>query len=133
MTVTTYDTPAVSQRRLWYATTAAGIAWIVQGLTGWIIGGAACDGGRLIWPGGEVNGILIAVGVVALCFSISAGWIGYRCWRALSRVRELRQAEGRARPEFMALAGIFMSTIFTIGIFWATLIPIFVGPCSATR
>ena len=133
MTTTIYDTPAVTQRRLWYATTAAGIAWIVQGLSGWIIGDSACNGGRLVWPAAEIKAILIAIGVIAFCVAISGGWIAYRSWRALSQVREFKEAEGRRRPEFMAFAGVFISTIFTIAIFWATLIPIILGPCSATR
>jgi len=135
MIETTYTAPAVSQKRLWYTTTAAGIAWIVQGLSGFVIADAACEHGIIIWSigAGGVIAILIAIGVIGLCIAISGGWIGYRTWRDLSRARELIHAEGRGRGEFMALAGVFISTIFAIGIIWATLIPIIVGPCLVVR
>jgi len=69
---------------------------------------------------------------VALAVAIAGGVIAWRTWRALATAK-FDDAQAWGRGEFMALAGVFISTIFSIGILWAGLAPILTGLCEATR
>lgn len=137
MSETTVYTPApVSSRRLWYGVSAAAAAWVVHGLTSFVIADAACSSGRVApWAGftrGGLQTILIVLTVVMLAIAISGGVVAWRTWRLLATARfEETQAWGRG--EFMALAGIFISTIFSLAIIWGGLGPILTGLCEATR
>lgn len=131
-----YSPAAVSSRRLWYGVSAAMGAWIVHGLASFVIADAACSGGHVApwarFSRGGLQALLIALTLVALAVAVSGGVVAWRTWRALATARfDDTQAWGRG--EFMALAGIFISTMFSIGIVWGGLAPILTGLCEATR
>ena len=129
-------TATVSPRRLWYGVSAAMGAWIVHGMTSFIIADAACAGGHIApWAGVSRNGleaILIGLTVVMLAIALSGWLVSWRTWRALATTG-FDDAQAWGRGEFMALAGVFISTMFSIAIIWGGLAPILSGLCEATR
>jgi len=131
-----YAPAPVSSRRLWFGVSAGLGAWIVHGIASFVISDAACSGGRVApWASfsrGGLQAILIGLTLVALAVAISGGVISWRTWRALATTK-FDDAQAWGRGEFMALAGVFISTIFSIGILWAGLAPILTGLCEATR
>lgn len=131
------DSPAVvSQRRLWFGTAGPMTAWILHGISSFVISDAACAGGHVAsWASFSIRGlqaILIGITVVALSVSVGGGLVAYGAWRSLSAA-ELHRDPARARGEFLAAAGVFISIIFSLAIIWAGLAPLLTGLCEATR
>jgi hypothetical protein len=127
---------SASSRRLWFGLLAAMSAWIVHGIGSFIIASAACSGGNVAeWSGlshAGLRGLLIALTVAALMVAVSGGVVAWSTWRRLATAR-FNRTQAWGRGEFMALAGVFISTIFSIGIVWGGLAPILTGLCEAGR
>lgn len=115
--------------RLWYGSTAAVGAWVVHGLTSFVISSAACTSGL---PLGTLETLLIAITIAMLLVALSGGVISFGTWRAASSA-PFRESEAWGRIEFMAMSGVFMSAIFSIAIIWGGLAPLITGLCEAGR
>ena len=60
----------------------------------------------------------VLVTLALLITAVVAGGVSFRNWRVLSRDRDISDAEGRGREEYMALIGVFVSFTLGIGIIW---------------
>lgn len=129
-----YSTAPVPAHRLWYGVLAAMGAWIVHGLGSFVISDAACVRAHagVGMSVGTLQAILVALTLAMLGVAVSGALVAWTTWRALA-TGELEHTEAHGRGEFMAVAGIFISAIFIIGIVWGGLAPLLTGLCEATR
>lgn len=131
-----HSTAAPSNRRLWYGVTAATFAWALQGLICWIISEAACRQSHVATLEGMsvagLQALTVGISVVALAVAISGLAVSWRTWRSLA-TREFVNVQAWGRGEFMAFAGVFVSTMFSIAIIWGGLAPLLTGLCEAVR
>lgn len=137
-TQTSTGPPArISQASLWFGACAAAVAFSIQGFVCFQIAVQACkdghvgDWGPLSAVG--VRGELDAVTAFLLAIAVIGGIISFRNWRALSEHERLIEAEGKSREAYMALAGVFVSTAFVIGIIWLGLPTAFLNTCVTAR
>lgn len=127
---------SASDRRLWYGLAAPIAAWVVEGMASFAFSDYACEQGKPLPPSFSRTTVvtaLIVLAAVMLAVAVSAGVVAWRTWRSLSKAPRVSEAEGRGRGEFMSLAGIFISVIFSIAIVWSGLAPMIVGPCTVSR
>lgn len=106
----------VPQWRLWFGLAAPVIAWTIHGLTSVIVAASACGSAWLA----VARGVLIAVSLGALATSIAGGLVAFGTWRRLASAR-LTRTEAKSREEMMALGGIWVGVVFTLGILWGGL------------
>lgn len=122
-------TTGVDARSLWFALLAPPAAWAVQGLLGWFFGERVCGA---MTPG-AVRLTVLAITVAALAVSLACAARGWRTWRLSSAVEDPTAADAHDRVEFMALGGLFISVVFTIGILWSGLSSAFLKECGRMR
>lgn len=118
----------VSSRRLWFGFAGSAAAWVFAGLLNVFLAWQACMGGEAGSFIFTQTGIRIALGVITfalLAVGAASGIVAYRNWRALSEKRDLLEAEGRGREEFMAIFGMVVGASLVMGIIWFA-IPIYV-------
>lgn len=125
------------QRRLWYGTCAAAAAAAAQGFICFQIAVQACKDGHIgTWGPLSPSGVRWVLGGIS-CFlflvALSAAVISFRNWRTVSEQRRLSEAEGHGREAFMALAGIFVSVAFLVGIVWLGLPMLVLNTCVTVR
>lgn len=128
MTDLTNTRQRISPGRLWFGFAGSAAAWIALGIVDLLITWQACAGkeqygGAHIEPGFRATYLIFTL--CLLLTAVMAGWMSFRNWRELSRERDLSNAEGRGREEYMALAGIFVSATLGLGIVWLGL-PLFI-------
>lgn len=148
------------QGRLWFGFAAGALAWLLHGFLNVVISASACRGEIYQWTWISAGGLRILLGVVTLALltvAIVAGAISFRNWRRISELRarsqarnrpenqarnrtenevghpEFIHAEGRRREEFMALCGVFVSTVFILGILWGGIPLILIDVCRSAR
>ena len=104
---------------------AAPAAWIAQGLVGWWMGAGVCS----VWSVDSVRTMLGTVGVAALLVALGGLTSSLRAWRA----RWALEASGDDAAAFLHFAGVFVSTAFAVGIFWAVLNALVITDCGVAR
>lgn len=118
-------TRTITPTRLWFGLLAAPSAWVFQGLAGWFFGARICGQSSI----GTVRAAVGAIGALAVAWSLVSLSVSLGTWR------EVRDA-GRSpedRTGFMAFSGVFVSTAFAVGTFWAALNAIFIDVCGSMR
>ena len=118
----------IPPKRLWFGFSGAAVAWVIAGLADAIIAWFACMGAEVGSGVFTPVGMRVLLGVITfglLAVATAGGMISFRNWQRLSEENDLIQAEGRTREQFMALAGILVSTVLGVGILWFS-IPIYV-------
>jgi hypothetical protein len=121
--------PPISNKRLWFGVLAAAVAWAGQNFLSVWITTEACQGQ---WRG-TAHLLLTLLTLAALALAVAGSVVTYRNWQRRSTQTSLTHAEGRDREEFVALSGIFVSIIFTIGILWSGLPPVLLNLCEVIR
>lgn len=111
----------ISPGRLWFGFAGSAAAWIGLGIADLLITWQAClgeeqYGGAHLEPGFKALYVLVTLAL--LITAVVAGGVSFRNWRVLSRDRDISDAEGRGREEYMALIGVFVSFTLGIGIIW---------------
>ena len=117
---------------LWFGITAAAAAWALNLWGSYTISGLICvsQGGRIVaGPAILSRGLLAVVALGLLAVSIAGGIASYRNFRETADNSHLLEAEGQERREFMALAGVLISTTLGVGIMWACIPLLFVNIC----
>lgn len=128
---------SVSPRKLWFGFTGTACAWVGLAVGDVLLAWWAClqegqqFGFSTVRP--AIGFAFFAITFVLLAVTIAAGIASYRNWRALSRDRTLREAEGRGRQEFMALMGIFVSFTLGFGLIWLTIPLLILSVCTRAR
>ncbi|MCB1669555.1 MAG: hypothetical protein R3F41_06735 [Gammaproteobacteria bacterium] len=121
-----YPKPGYS---LWYSLFAAPAAWLLQLLVSWLRLDHACTRDKVA---ASLRWQQIGISGVALLFALAALVIGFQLYRYHTRNGQDR-LQGLSRPAFLALASIFVSATFLLGIVWAAW-PGFTLPlCEAMR
>jgi hypothetical protein len=118
-------THSIAPRRLWFGLVAAPLAWIVQGLCGWLFGSRVCTQMSI----GGARTVLGVLSVVAIATALGGIVVGLANWRTATR----EQIAAEDRVEFMSLGGLLVSSVFLLGIFWASLNAVFVNVCGGIR
>ena len=123
------------QRRLWFGTAAGAAAWALHGFTCFVISADLCQTGGVVGSLGTtgLRILLAAITAVALAVAIAGGVISFRNWRAVENHAGITHAEAPNREAFMALVGVFLSTVFVVGIIWAGIPLIVVNVCTSAR
>lgn len=138
------ESQRIPRGRLWFGFAAAALAWLVQGFLSVVISASACQNGAYRWTWISEGGVCVLLAMITLALmavAVAAGIVSFQNWRGLSEARagaraarrELIYAEGRRREEFMALGGVFVSTIFIIGIIWGGIPLILINLCRSAR
>lgn len=128
--------PLLPQGRLWIGFAAAPVAWAIHGATSFFISWQACQDGTGDWgifSEAEVRWLLGGITLGLLAVAMLAGAISYANWRRLPERRRLLKAEAPGREEYMAMLGVFMAVVFSVGIAWAGLGPVFTGVCVTAK
>lgn len=126
----------IPQGRLWFGACGGAAAWALHGFTCFLISAQACkDGTGYLGPLSPpaVRTLLAVITLAYLTVAITAGWVSWSNWRRLTEHRELIHDEAPAREEFMALVGVFVNSVFVIGIIWAGLPLIWLNVCVSAR
>lgn len=128
--------PRISQKRLWFGFAAGAAAWVVHGITGYFITWQACQDGDGDWgflSSLEVRWLLGAITIAALAVAAAGGFLSFANWRRVRERRKLTEAEAPGREEFMALTGVFIGTVFSLGVLWAGLGPVLLDVCVTAK
>ncbi|HTU48387.1 MAG TPA: hypothetical protein VMF91_25225 [Bryobacteraceae bacterium] len=136
------DSPAQNPRhdvrpgKLWFGFTGSAASWIILSVGYVLITWWACVENGQLGGGAPRPGIALLYSLAAVLLigtAFVAGLTSYRNWRQLSTARSLGQAEGRGRPEFMALLGVFVSFTLGIGLIWLTIPLLILNLCVRAR
>jgi hypothetical protein len=122
--------------RLWFGAVGAATAWALQGFTCFLIATQACANGIGYLHGIPAFGVRVLIGGVTglyLAIALASTWVSYGNWRTLADHRQLMQAEGLGRQEYMALVGVFVGITSSVGLIWAGIPPFFLDVCNTIR
>jgi hypothetical protein len=117
---------------LWFGVTAAAAAWALNLWGSYTISGLICvsEGGRIVAaPAIFSRALLAAVALGLLAVSVAGGIASYRNFREVADNSQLLDSDGKERREFMALAGVLVSTALGVGIMWACIPLLFINIC----
>jgi hypothetical protein len=123
---------SVRPARLWFGLGASAVAWVMLGCLDIFITFAACTHQDQFGIPGDhpsVTAICIALAILLLAVTITAGVTSYRNWRSLSQRAHLLETPAVDRGEFMALLGVIVSVTLGMGIVWLALPPLFIELC----
>lgn len=114
----------------WYALVGPAFAWSAQELSSTVVSAEACIHGQPALG----RAVLVAIGLVALGVTTSAGLIGYRRWQRVSGDERLVTDEGRERSDMLALVSVVLSVVLTLAVLWCALPALMVADlCGARR
>jgi hypothetical protein len=126
---------AVTERQLWLGSALGPAAWALHSLVGYFLAARSCavnpTGWGEITPGG-LRFILFGLALLMLLAALTGLLLSLRNWRATGGEGSLFEAEGRTRPNFMALFGIIVSAVFAIGLLYNAIAPLLLEPCVHT-
>ncbi len=126
----------VKPGKLWFGFAGSAASWIFLSVGYVLITWWACIENGQLGGGATRPGIALLYALAAVLLigmACAAGLISYRNWRRLSGAPTLGQAEGRGRPEFMALAGVFVSFTLGVGLIWLTIPLLILNLCVRAR
>ena len=126
----------ISRSRLWFGFAGGALAWTLHGFFSVVLTAQACEDGSGGWGPLSAGTVRLLLALMNLCFLALAGLGGltsFRNWRRLSRDHDIAHAEASGREQFMALTGIFVGTIFFIGICWGALPLMILDICNKGR
>ena len=112
-------------RRLWSGILLAPAAWVLEGLFGWAVGARICTSLSIA----SVRLIIGGFSVLMLAAAAAGLWIAVGSWREATGDAQIPSD----RVEFMALAGVFVSTSFVIAVFWSGLSAAVLNVCGRMR
>ncbi len=121
--------------RLAYGLAAAPAAWLLQLEAGSAVGGLAClsEAGARMVTGSPMSGMaIVAINAVAILIAglaILVSWAGLRHTRQEGRDRNEPLAKNEGRTRFLCVAGIWISTLFTVATLVSTISILGRGGC----
>ncbi len=128
--------PRIPAAKLWFGATGGAVAWALQGFTCFMMAVQACKTGVGTWGPLSPVAVRILIGGVSLAYlavALLSSWVSYKNWRRLADERSLMHTEAYGREEYMALAGIFVGLIASVGLIWSGIAPIFCNVCDIYR
>jgi hypothetical protein len=105
----------VSGRRLWFGLVTPVAAWVVHWYVAVYIGMFVC---RRLESAGLATLFLVLLTLLGLAATLGGGWVALRSWRALADAPKVTESEAPGREQLMALAGVFVAVVFTLGVIW---------------
>lgn len=121
---------------MWYGIVAGPAAWVLVSALAWWIDSRACVGGEAAWgalSGGGVRALIIALVAAAFVAAAAGLAAAVRAWRHTTDRTSLTEAYGYSVPEYLAIAGVFISSVFVLAVFWTGLPAVLVRVCEGTR
>lgn len=108
------------------------LAWAFQGLLTWCLDWQACPYGSACAPSGRLRGVeigatLLFLGISAACFIANVQPLRHRA------AVDVPLDQVTNRSDFMRLAGLLVSMMFTLGIACAGIPILLLGPCARVR
>ena len=122
--------PPSRERSLWFGVLAAPAAWIVHEVAGYAFAGSGCHVAGTGLPTWSWIG-LIAVTVLSTGFAAAGGLVALRELRRRADSVAVWRVDGRHRTEFMAAAGVLVSTLLLVNILMFGVMPLLVDRCRA--
>ncbi len=118
--------------RLWFGLVTSVVAWLGLGFIDLMIVWQVCGYAEKYGVDRVHEDARIASFVISLILFATALWAGlvsYRNFRAISRSRDVINANATDRREFMAMLGVIISLTLGAGIVWLALPPLMVQMC----
>lgn len=116
------------QPRLWFGFAGSVAAWIALFIADLLLAWKMCtalpDGVDVLSLGWAIY-LFAALTVILLAVTIAAGIVSFGTFQRLSNHVSLAHTEATGREEFMAVGGMFISLILSLGIVWLG-IPLFI-------
>lgn len=126
--ITPQARPKVSSKRIWFGFAAAFFCWWGLGITDVMITWRECLHHEQFGTSSSHPGLLwlnIGIFLALLIVAVVAGITSYRNWRTLSGERGIFSAEAHRPYEYLAMMGVLMTLMLTVGIIWFGL-PLFI-------
>ncbi len=133
---TTAGSPPFPQGRLWFGACAGAVAWGLQGAFCVAISAGMCKATYSRIEDAREPGThtwLIVITVVLLCVTLAGAMVALSNWRKLTNKAPLVHAEATGRQAYMALVGVFVNVVFSLGIVWSLLAVLLVNMCVRAR
>lgn len=126
----------MGRAKLWFGFTGSAVSWVCLSMAYVLITWWACVQNGQLGVGATRPGIAFLYVLAALLLigmAIISGLTSYRNWRRLSDARNLSEAEGQGRAEFLALLGVFVSFTLGVGLMWLTIPLLILKLCVRVR
>lgn len=124
------------QPRLWFGFAGSAAAWLALFFADLLVAWKACselpDGFDVLSLGWAIY-LFAALTVILLAVTIAAGFISFGNFQRFSNHASLAHTEATGREEFMALGGMFISLILSLGIVWLGIPLIVINLCTRAR
>jgi hypothetical protein len=115
----------MSSTRLWFPLVAPPLAFGAEGAFGWWAGAKICTSLSI----GSVRALIGVVTIAMLVVALVGLSTGVNSYRAVSATHHA----AADRVEFMAFAGVLVSTSFVVGLIWFGLNAVFINVCGGMR
>jgi hypothetical protein len=129
------STPA-DQPRLWFGFAGSTAAWLALFIADLLVAWKACvelpNGSDVLSLGWAIY-LFAALTVILLAITIAAGAISFGNFQRFSNHASLARTEATGREEFMALGGMFISVVLSLGIVWLGIPLIIINLCTRAR
>lgn len=126
----------LDQPRLWFGFAGSAAAWLVLLTADLLLAWKACtqlpngfDVLSLRWA----IYLFAAITVLLLAVTVAAGIVSFNNFQRFSSHASLAHTEASGREEFMALGGVFISVVLSLGIVWLGLPFIILTLCTRAR
>lgn len=118
----------ISAKRLWFGFAAAFFCWFGLGIADVMITWRECLHHEQFGTSSSHPGLLtlnIIIFLALLVVAVVAGVTSYRNWRTLSGEEGIFSAKAERPHEYLAMLGVVMTIMLTVGIIWFGL-PLFI-------
>jgi hypothetical protein len=122
----------VTMGRLWAGVLLAPAAWVVAELLGYPLASRGCDQ-RTVSAAARTGVTQDVIAVVLALIAVAGLVIAMGNWRQARAAASSNETAARGRAQFMSLAGVVASALFTLGIVFFALPPLLINICREVR
>jgi hypothetical protein len=126
----------LDQPRLWFGFAGSAAAWLALFIADLLLAWKMCtelpNGSDVLSLGWAIY-LFAALTVILLAVTIAAGIVSFGNFQRFSNHASLANTEATGREEFMALGGMFISVILSLGIVWLGIPLIIINLCTRAR
>lgn len=128
-------TPA-DQPRLWFGFAGSVAAWLALFIADLLVVWKTCTevpDGVAVSSSGWAIYLFAALTVILLAVTVAAGVVSFANFKRFSNHASVASTEATGRNEFMALGGMFISVVLSLGIVWLGIPLIIINLCTRAR
>lgn len=126
----------LDQPRLWFGFAGSAAAWLALFIADLLLAWKACtdlpNGSDVLSLGWAIY-LCAALTIVLLAVTIAAGIVSFSNFQRFSNHASLARTEATGREEFMALGGMFISLVLSLGIVWLGIPLMIIHLCTRAR